>query len=108
MTLVATKPRPADPARMRNALVEMRAALDALPDHHDFTDPEAFAAAFEVTLDELRTRFRALDRSARITQTEEFCTIAGFGHVTTSRLGFIGALEKWLRRIGRAVGEDQA
>lgn len=106
MTLVAAKPRPADPARMHIALVEMRAALDALPDHHDFTDPEAFATAFEATLDELRTRFRALDRSARIAQTEEFCTIAAFGHVTTSRLGFIGALEKWLRRIERAVKEE--
>lgn len=101
MTLVANH-RPADPARMRDARARMQATLDQLPDHHDFADMTSFEAAFTAAIGELQTEFRALARDARITQNDAFCTIAAFGHVATSRLGFIGALEKWLRMIGRA------
>ncbi|TNF21848.1 MAG: hypothetical protein EP318_06140 [Rhodobacteraceae bacterium] len=105
MTFVV-KPRPADPARMRDALTELRTALEALPDHHDFSDMASFDAAFTAAVDQAKAQFRDLGRDARITQSDAFCTIAAFGQVATSRLGFVGALEKWLRRIERAVKEE--
>lgn len=106
MTRLMAKPRPADPARVRQAVTGLREVLGGLPDHHDFPSYQAFETAFWGALDDLETAFRKLCRDGRISRNDEYCTIAGFGRVATSRMGLIGALEKWLRAVERGLKED--
>ncbi|WP_323763305.1 hypothetical protein [Marinovum sp.] len=79
MTLVMSKPRQADPGRVRNAVTGLREVLGDLPDNHDFGDYKAFEAAFWIGLDGLEAAFRKLCKDGRISRNDEYCTIAGFG-----------------------------
>lgn len=106
MTRVMSKPRQAAPGRVRNAVTGLREVLGELPGHHDFGDYKAFEAAFFIALDGLEAAFRRLCKDGRISRNDEYCTIAGFGRVATSRMGLIGALEKWLRAVERSLKED--
>ena len=106
MTRLMAKPRPSDPTRVRQAVTGLHGVLGGLPDHHDFPSYQAFETAFWGALDDLEAAFRAHCKDGRISRNDEYCTVAGFGRVATSRLGLIGALEKWLRAVERGLKED--
>lgn len=106
MTRLMAKPRPADPSRVREAVAGLQEVLEGLPDHHDFPSYQAFETAFWGALGDLETAFRMHCKDGRISRNDEYCTVAGFGRVATSRLGLIGAIEKWLRAVERGLKED--